>query len=103
MSIILRKMPSEMSCVLIILMFHCWRQKEAVDGLVRAASTELSAALVDNRLCLLVAAAFNACNKDFWTKIEGHIKLGTDSEQVVGKKLICLFISSLKTKKKTMV
>lgn len=56
------------------------------DNLIRAASVELSSAMVDNRLSLLVAAAFNACNKDFWTKIEANVKLGTDSKQVVGKK-----------------
>lgn len=48
------------------------------------ASMELSAALVDNRLCLMVAAAFNSCNKDFWTRMESHIKLGGDAEQVLG-------------------
>lgn len=41
--------------------------------------------MVDDRLCLLVAGAFNACNSDFLTKIEAHVKLGTDSEQVIGK------------------
>lgn len=49
--------------------------------------------MVDNRLCLLVAGAFNACNADFLTKVEAHIKLGTDSQQVVGKHLkIFIFI-----------
>lgn len=57
--------------------------QESVDVLVRSASTELSAALVDEGICFLVAGAFSACNKDFWTKIEAHVKLGTDSQQVL--------------------
>lgn len=56
-----------------------------MDGLIEAAKIELTAAMIDNRLAMLVAAAFTACNKDFWTKIEANIKLGTDSQQVVGK------------------
>lgn len=59
--------------------------QESVDGLIEAAKIELTAAMIDNRLAMLVAAAFTACNKDFWTKIEANIKLGTDSQQVVGK------------------
>lgn len=60
-------------------------QQDAVDNLIRVASNELSAAMVDNRLCLMVAGVFNACNTDFLTKIEAHVKLGTDSVVVVGK------------------
>lgn len=60
--------------------------QESVDSLIEAAKVELTAAMIDNRLSMLVAAAFTACNKDFWTKIEAHIKLGTDSQQVVGKR-----------------
>lgn len=59
--------------------------QESVDSLIEAAKIELNAAMIDNRLAMLVAAAFTACNKDFWTKIEANIKLGTDSQQVVGK------------------
>jgi len=58
-------------------------QQDAVDNLIRIASNELSAAMVDNRLCLMVAGVFNACNTDFLTKIEAHVKLGTDSIVVV--------------------
>lgn len=54
-----------------------------IDNLIRTASSELSAAFVDTHLCLLVANVFNACNKDFWVKIESQVKLGTDSQQVV--------------------
>lgn len=57
----------------------------AVDSFIQAAQIELSAAMIDDRLSLLVAAAFTAVNKDFWTKIEAHVKLGTDSKQVVGE------------------
>ena len=60
-------------------------QQDAVDNLIRVASNELSAAMVDNRLCLMVAGVFNACNTDFLTKIEAHVKLGTDTVVVVGK------------------
>lgn len=59
-------------------------KQETVDALVRTASVQLSAAMVDQTLCLLVAAAFNACNSDLLTKIEAHVKLGTDSLQVIG-------------------
>lgn len=48
--------------------------------------------MVDNRLCLMVAGVFNACNTDFLTKIEAHVKLGTDSVVVVGKLNICLLM-----------
>ncbi|XP_037030879.1 conserved oligomeric Golgi complex subunit 5 [Bradysia coprophila] len=57
--------------------------QDAVDNLIRVASNELSAAMVDNRLCLMVAGVFNACNTDFLTKIEAHVKLGTDTVVVV--------------------
>lgn len=67
----------------------CFRfSQESVDSLIEAANNELSAAMIDNRLSMLVAAAFTACNKDFWTKIEANIKLGTDSQQVVGESLV---------------
>lgn len=58
--------------------------QDAVDALVRAASIELSAAMVDEKLCLLVAGVFSAVSKDFFTKIEAYIKLGTaDTQQVL--------------------
>ncbi|XP_063704932.1 conserved oligomeric Golgi complex subunit 5 [Culicoides brevitarsis] len=56
--------------------------QEVVDAMIRNASTELSAAIVDENLLLLVSSAVNACNKDFWTKTEAFIKLGADSKQV---------------------
>lgn len=56
--------------------------QDSVDGLVRAASIELSAALVDDNLSTVIANVFSACNNDFWTKIEAYIKFGTDSAQV---------------------
>lgn len=71
--------------LLFINLFFLFTHKDAVDSLVQAAGTELSAAFIDNRLSMLVAAAFVACNRDFWTKIEAHVKFGTDSQQVVGK------------------
>lgn len=55
-----------------------------VDDLVRAAATELSAAMVDGRLCLLVASVFNACGGEFVSRIRAQVKLGTDSKQVIG-------------------
>lgn len=65
-----------------------------MDSFIQAGQIELSAALIDDRLSLLVAAAFTACNKDFWTKIEAHIKLGTDSKQVVGAYLAQLLFKT---------
>lgn len=59
--------------------------QENAENLVRIASTEFSAAIVDAHLCSMVSGVFCACNKEFWTKIEGNIKMGTDSMQVVGK------------------
>lgn len=56
---------------------------ETVDGFIRVASTELSAAMVDLKLANSVANVFNSCSKDFWSKMEAQIKLGTDSKQVV--------------------
>uniref|UniRef100_A0A336L4V0 CSON003351 protein n=1 Tax=Culicoides sonorensis TaxID=179676 RepID=A0A336L4V0_CULSO len=50
--------------------------------MIRNASTELSAAIVDDNLLMMVSSAINACNKDFWSKAEGYIKLGADSKQV---------------------
>jgi conserved oligomeric Golgi complex subunit 5 len=57
-------------------------EKENIDALMRAAALELSASIVDKRLCRLVVGAFKACNQDFWTKIESQVKIGTDSAQV---------------------
>lgn len=56
---------------------------ETVDTFIRVASTELSAAMVDVKLANSVANVFNSCSKDFWSKMEAQIKLGTDSKQVV--------------------
>ncbi|XP_055851130.1 conserved oligomeric Golgi complex subunit 5 [Episyrphus balteatus] len=56
---------------------------ETVDAFIRVASTELSAAMVDTNLANNVANVFNSCSKDFWSKMEAQIKLGTDSKQVV--------------------
>lgn len=56
--------------------------QDVVENLVRNMRTELSAAVVDDALLLLVAGAVNAVNKDFWNKVEVHVKLGTDAKQV---------------------
>lgn len=64
--------------------------QETVDNMIRTATIELSAAMVDNRLSLLVADVFNACNNDFWMKIESQVKLGTDAQQVVGTNCVIL-------------
>lgn len=57
--------------------------EDSVDTFIRAASIELSAALVNENLCVLVADVCMSVNKDFWNKTESYIKLGTDSEQVI--------------------
>lgn len=56
-----------------------------VDELVRAAAQELSAAMVDGRLCMMVANVFNACGREFLIRCSGLVKLGTDSKQVIGE------------------
>lgn len=56
--------------------------QDTVENLVRNMRTELSAAVVDDNLLLLVAGAINAVNKDFWNKVEVHVKLTSDSKQV---------------------
>lgn len=56
--------------------------QDIVESLVRSMSSELSAAVVDEGLLLLVAGAVNAVNKDFWNKVEAHVKFGADAKQV---------------------
>ncbi|CAD6999123.1 unnamed protein product [Ceratitis capitata] len=56
---------------------------ETVDILIRVASTELSAALIDARLTNSVSAVFIACSQELCKKLESQIKLGADSKQVV--------------------
>lgn len=53
------------------------------DAMVRAAAAQLSAALVDGRLCLLVANVYNACGGEFVSRCGGLVKLGTDAQQVI--------------------
>lgn len=55
-----------------------------IDAYIRAAAIELGSALVDQRLCILIANVVNECNRNIWKKLECNIKLGTDSQQVVG-------------------
>lgn len=57
--------------------------EDSVDTFIRAASIELSAAMVNENLCDLVADVCVSVNRDFWNKTESHIKLGTDSQQVI--------------------
>ncbi|ETN59253.1 four way stop [Anopheles darlingi] len=57
--------------------------QEVIDGLIRVASTELNAAIVDPRLIDLVTGVLCASNKDLWNKIERNAKLGSETQQVV--------------------
>ncbi|XP_058121806.1 conserved oligomeric Golgi complex subunit 5 [Anopheles ziemanni] len=57
--------------------------QEVIDTLVRVASTELNAAIVDPRLIDLVTGVLCVSNKDLWNKIERNVKLGSDTQQVV--------------------
>uniref|UniRef100_A0A182QRN4 Conserved oligomeric Golgi complex subunit 5 n=1 Tax=Anopheles farauti TaxID=69004 RepID=A0A182QRN4_9DIPT len=57
--------------------------QEVIDALVRVASTELNAAIVDARLIDLVTGVLCVSNKDLWNKIERNVKLGTETQQVL--------------------
>ncbi|XP_053675589.1 conserved oligomeric Golgi complex subunit 5 [Anopheles nili] len=57
--------------------------QEVIDALVRVASTELNAAIVDARLIDLVTGVLCASNKDLWNKIERNVKLGSETQQVL--------------------
>lgn len=57
--------------------------EDSVDTFIRAASIELSAAMVNENLCDLIADVCVSVNKDFWNKTESYIKLGTDAQQVI--------------------
>ncbi|GAB0090981.1 Conserved oligomeric Golgi complex subunit 5 [Sergentomyia squamirostris] len=57
--------------------------EDAIDALIRAASTELGTAVVDQRICDMVTNVVMSCNRDVWNKLESSIKLGTDSKQIV--------------------
>uniref|UniRef100_A0A1B0CRE5 Conserved oligomeric Golgi complex subunit 5 n=1 Tax=Lutzomyia longipalpis TaxID=7200 RepID=A0A1B0CRE5_LUTLO len=57
--------------------------EDTIDALIRAASTELGTAIVDQRLCDMVTNVAISCNRDVWNKLESSIKLGTDSKQIV--------------------
>uniref|UniRef100_A0A6B2EG50 Conserved oligomeric Golgi complex subunit 5 n=1 Tax=Phlebotomus kandelakii TaxID=1109342 RepID=A0A6B2EG50_9DIPT len=57
--------------------------EDTLDALIRAASTELGTAIVDQRLCDMVTSVVMSCNRDVWNKLESSIKLGTDSKQIV--------------------
>ncbi|XP_041770960.1 conserved oligomeric Golgi complex subunit 5-like [Anopheles merus] len=56
--------------------------QEVIDALVRVASTELNAAIVDPRLIGLVTGVLCVSNKDLWNKIERNVKLGSETQQV---------------------
>uniref|UniRef100_A0A4Y0BMS0 Conserved oligomeric Golgi complex subunit 5 n=2 Tax=Anopheles funestus TaxID=62324 RepID=A0A4Y0BMS0_ANOFN len=57
--------------------------QEVIDSLVRVASTELNAAIVDPRLIGLVTGVLCVSNKDLWNKIERNVKLGSETQQVL--------------------
>uniref|UniRef100_A0A182PTN6 Conserved oligomeric Golgi complex subunit 5 n=1 Tax=Anopheles epiroticus TaxID=199890 RepID=A0A182PTN6_9DIPT len=57
--------------------------QEVIDALLRVASTELNAAIVDPRLIGLVTGVLCVSNKDLWNKIERNVKLGSETQQVL--------------------
>uniref|UniRef100_A0AAG5DIM5 Conserved oligomeric Golgi complex subunit 5 n=1 Tax=Anopheles atroparvus TaxID=41427 RepID=A0AAG5DIM5_ANOAO len=57
--------------------------QEVIDALVRVASSELNAAIVDPRLVDLVTGVLCVSNKDLWNKIERNVKLGSETQQVL--------------------
>uniref|UniRef100_A0A182WLB4 Conserved oligomeric Golgi complex subunit 5 n=1 Tax=Anopheles minimus TaxID=112268 RepID=A0A182WLB4_9DIPT len=57
--------------------------QEVIDALVRVASAELNAAIVDPRLIGLVTGVLCVSNKDLWNKIERNVKLGSETQQVL--------------------
>lgn len=57
--------------------------QEVIDSLVRVASTELNAAVVDERLTRQVTDVICVSNKDLWNRIQRNVKLGGDTQQVL--------------------
>ncbi|XP_058462363.1 conserved oligomeric Golgi complex subunit 5 [Malaya genurostris] len=57
--------------------------QEVIDALIRVASTELSAACVDDRLTQQVTDVICVSIKDLWNRIERNIKLGGETHQVL--------------------
>lgn len=56
--------------------------EDDINNFVRLAGTELSAAIVDDRLSEMVINVIMSCNKDLWNRLESLIKLGTDARQI---------------------
>ena len=77
----LEKCANNLKAVLIGMDFP---NQEFVDNLIRAASSEFNSAIVDPKLSSMVAGVFCVCNKDVFTKIEGHLNLGAEVQQIVG-------------------
>ncbi|XP_058832912.1 conserved oligomeric Golgi complex subunit 5 [Topomyia yanbarensis] len=57
--------------------------QEVIDAIIRVASTELSAANVDDRLMRKVTDVICVSSRDIWNKIERNVKLGGDTHQVL--------------------
>ncbi|XP_053685173.1 conserved oligomeric Golgi complex subunit 5 [Sabethes cyaneus] len=76
----LEKCANNLKAVLIDIDFP---NQEVIDSLVRAASNELNAAIVDDRLTTLVTGVICVSSKDLWNRIERNVKLGGDTQQVL--------------------
>ncbi|XP_055538166.1 conserved oligomeric Golgi complex subunit 5 [Wyeomyia smithii] len=76
----LEKCANNLKAVLIDIDFP---NQEVIDALVRAASSELNAAIVDERLTNLVTGVICVSIKDLWNRIERNVKLGGDTQQVL--------------------
>lgn len=78
----LEKCANNLKTVLVDIDFP---NQEVIDNVVRVASTELNAAIVDDRLTRQVTDVICASNQDLWNRIERNVKLGGDTQQVLGK------------------
>uniref|UniRef100_A0A8D8FTF6 Conserved oligomeric Golgi complex subunit 5 n=1 Tax=Culex pipiens TaxID=7175 RepID=A0A8D8FTF6_CULPI len=76
----LEKCANNLKMVLVDIEFP---NQEVIDAVVRVASTELNAAIVDDRLTRQVTDVICVSNKDLWNRIERNVKLGGDTQQVL--------------------
>ncbi|XP_065074858.1 conserved oligomeric Golgi complex subunit 5 [Ochlerotatus camptorhynchus] len=76
----LEKCANNLKAVLIDIDFP---NQEVIDSVVRVASTELNAAVVDDRLTRQVTEVICVSNQDLWNRIERNVKLGGDTQQVL--------------------
>jgi len=57
--------------------------QETIDLFIRTTSNELSLAIIDENLLLLITNIIITCNNELYNKIKNHIKYGVEIQQVV--------------------